>query len=87
MGKRMIRAGTIAAAAFVSAFTGAGVASADAGTVGSDLADVSSTDLAQVRAESNSVLANSVARAIAEAGSESGIFGGFNSAPPMNIQL
>ncbi|GAA3753127.1 hypothetical protein GCM10022225_42320 [Plantactinospora mayteni] len=82
MNRRVVRAATIASTAFVAAFAGGGVASADAGTVQSDLADVSAVNLGEVRAAENSVLANSIARAIAETGTSEDKFAKFSNAPP-----
>jgi FXSXX-COOH protein len=66
--RKRVRAGTVVAAAFIGAFTGAGVASASGETVESELADVSGVSLAEVRASDSAVLASSVERALAEAG-------------------
>lgn len=84
MGRRLIRAGTVMATAFIGAFTGAGVASANDGAVQSDLADVSGVSLAEVQASDNTVLANSVARALAEAGDDT-FFTQFYNAPPPKL--
>ncbi|MEO3928680.1 hypothetical protein ABGB07_33190 [Micromonosporaceae bacterium B7E4] len=80
MGRRLIRIATAAAAGVMGAFTGVGAATA--APVQTELADLSNVSLAEAKTTDNSVLANSLRRAVAETGDDSGLFAGFSAAPP-----
>jgi FXSXX-COOH protein len=82
MGRRGMRAAAAVSGAVLAAMTSGGVASADTGVVESELADVSTVSLSAVRTDETTVLANSIARALAETGSGNGTFALFQSAPP-----
>jgi FXSXX-COOH protein len=82
MGKQLVRVAAAAAGAFMAAFTGASVLSANGDAVQSDLADLSQVSLSEVRTTDNSVLSNSIRRVAAETGVGDGLFSGWNSAAP-----